>query len=70
MKIIKNTTNLDNKKLQSLFCFIHRLIAKHEGKLRHWKRLRVRIENRTFGYSGRAYLGKVYYSLSVPKNKQ
>ena len=70
MKIIKNTTNLDNKKLQSLFCFIHRLIAKHEGKLRHWKSLRVRIENRSFGYSGRAYLGKVYYSSRVPKDKQ
>ena len=70
MKIIKNTTNLDNKKLQSLFCFIHRLIAKHEGKLRHWKSLRVRIENRSFGYSGRAYLGKVYYSSRVPKDKR
>ena len=71
MKIIGNTTNLDNKKLQSLFCFIHNLISKTgEGKLGHWKSLRVRIENRSFGYSGRAYLGKVYYHNNVPKEKR
>ena len=70
MKIIKNTTNLDNKKLQSFFCHIHTLVAKYEGRLKHWKTLKVRIENRSFGYSGRAYLGKVYYSSKVAKDKR
>ena len=60
MQIIKNTTNLDNKKLQSLFSFIHKLIAKKEGRLKHWWTLKVQVENRSYGYSGRAYIGRVY----------
>ena len=60
MKIIKNTTNLDNKKLQSLFSLVHNRIAKFEGRLKHWKSLQVQIQNRAYGYSGRAYVGKVY----------
>ena len=60
MKIIKNTTNLDNKKLQSLCSFIHKLIAKKEGRLKHWWSLKVEVENKSYGYSGRAYIGRVY----------
>ena len=60
MKIIKNTTNLDNKKLQSLFSLVHNRIAKFEGRLKHWKSLKVQIQNRAYGYSGLAYVGKVY----------
>jgi hypothetical protein len=60
MRIMKNTTNLDSKKLQSLFSFIHNLIATHEGRLKHWKDLKIQINNRSFGFSGRAYIGQVY----------
>ncbi len=60
MKIIKNTTNLDKKKLQSLFSFIHKLIANKEGRLKHWWTLKVQVENKSYGYSGRAYIGRVY----------
>ena len=62
MKIIKNTSSFDNKKLQSLFSLIHNQIAKYEGRLKHWKTLKVQIRNKSYGYSGRAYLGKVYGS--------
>ena len=62
MKIIKNTTNLDNKKLQSLCSFIHNLIAKKEGRLKHWKKLKIQIVNKSYGYSGNAYLGEVFGS--------
>ena len=58
--MIKNTTNLDNKKLQSLCSFIHNLIAKKEGRLKHWWSLKVEVENKSYGYSGRAYIGRVY----------
>ena len=60
MRIIKNTTNLDDRKLQSLFSFVHNLIAKDEGRLKHWKELKVQIANRSYGYSGKGYVGKVY----------
>ena len=59
MKIIKHTTNLDNKKLQSLFSLVHIRISKFEGRLKHWKSLKVQIQNRAYGYSGLAYVGKV-----------
>ena len=62
MKIIKNTTNLDNKKLQSLCSFIHKLIAKKEGRLKQWKRLKIQIVNKAYGYSGLAYMGEVFGS--------
>ena len=64
MKIIKNTTNLDNKKLQSLFSLVHNRIAKFEGRLKHWKSLQVQIQNRAYGYSGRAYVCLLYTSPS------
>ena len=62
MKIIRNTTNLDNKKLQSLCSFIHKLIAKKEGRLKHWKKLKIQIVNKASGYSGTAYMGEVFGS--------
>jgi len=60
MKIIKNTSGYDSRKLQSLFSAIHNEIAKDEGRLKHWKGLQVQIQAKSYGYSGRAYLGKVY----------
>ena len=60
MKIIKNTSGYDSRKLQSLFSAIHNEIAKDEGRLKHWKKLKVKIQAKSYGYSGRAYLGKVY----------
>ena len=60
MKIIKNTTNLDNKKLQSLCSFIHKLIAKKEGRLKHWWSLKVEMASKSTGSSERDYIGRVY----------
>ena len=62
MKIIKNTSKFDSKKLRSLFCFVHTLIAKdkHVGRLKHWNTLKIEIRHKSHGFSGRAYLGKVY----------
>ena len=60
MKIIKNTSGYDSRKLQSLFTAIHNEIAKDEGRLKHWKTLKVQMQTKSYGYSGRAYLGKVY----------
>ena len=60
MKIIKNTSAYDSKKLQSLFSLIHNQISKNEGRLKWWKDLKVQIRAKSYGYSGRAYVGKVY----------
>ena len=60
MKIIKNTSCYDSKKLQQLFCFIHSLIAKKEGRLKQWKTLKVQIRNTNWGCTGRAYIGQVW----------
>ena len=62
MKIIKNTSKFDSKKLRSLFCFVHTLIAKdlRIGRLKHWDTLKIEIRHKSHGFSGRAYLGKVY----------
>jgi len=60
VKIVKNTSSFDTVKLKSLFTLIHRQIANSEGKLPQWNALKVAIRNKSYGYSGRAYLGKVY----------
>lgn len=60
MKIIKNTSGFETKKLKSLYCYIHALMSKSEGRLPQWKTLKVEIRSKSFGYSGRAYLGKVF----------
>ena len=60
MRIIKNTSGYNTAKLKSLFCEVHSLVAKREGKLPHWKDLKVAVRRKSYGYSGRAYLGKVY----------
>lgn len=60
MRIISNSTNLDSKKLQSLFSTVHNRLAKYEGRLGHWKSLKVAIENRAYGYRGLAYVGQGY----------
>lgn len=75
MKIIKNTSKFDSKKLKPLFTLIHNLVAIREGRLPHWNRLKVQIANKAEGYSGRAYVGEVYTTadewdvyLSVSEN--
>lgn len=60
MRIIKNTSGYDTAKLKSLFCEVHSLVAKREGRLPHWRDLKVAVRRKSYGYSGRAYLGKVY----------
>ena len=62
MKIIKNTSHYDTKKLKSMFCFIHSQLAKHEGRLPQWKSLQITCmkHKQLNSYSGWAYLGKVY----------
>tara|TARA_R100000030_G_scaffold88527_1_gene72500 strand:- start:51 stop:581 length:531 start_codon:yes stop_codon:yes gene_type:complete len=72
MKIIKNTSDFSTVKLKSLFCTVHNLLAKAEGRLKHWKHLKVVVRDKNFGYSGRAYLGRAFGSgwdmfLSVEK---
>ena len=62
MKIIKNTSKYDTKKLRQLFCFIHFLIAKKEGRLKHWKHLQIAIRNSSRRNSGCAYIGQVFGS--------
>jgi len=64
MKIIKNTSVYDTKKLNTLFCFIHNLIAKDEGRLRRWSILKIHVKKCKFkrgGYSGLATLGVPNY---------
>jgi len=73
MKIIKNTSCYDSKKLQQLFCFIHSLIAKTEGRLKHWKTLKVQIRNTNLKCSGRAYIGQVWgdgWDMFLSLNKE
>ena len=62
MKIIKNTSLYDTKKLQSLFCLVHSQLAKYEGGLPHWKSLKIQVMDKVKGRhaSGCAYVGKVY----------
>lgn len=70
MKIIKNTSAFDTKKLNSLFTLVHNQIAKYEGRLKHWNKLKVIVRQKSQGYSGRAYVGQVWYSSSTPKDQQ
>ena len=58
MKIKTNETNLDAKKLQQLFSLVHKVVAKYEGRLRWWKRLKVHMSYyRGMGYHCKATLG-------------
>ena len=67
MKIIKNTSHFDTKKLNSLFCFIHNLIAKDEGHLRRWSILKIHIKKHSRSYSGCAKLGVPdYVNENIP----
>ena len=61
MKIIKNTSLYETKKLNALFCFIHNLIAKHEGRLRRWSMLKIQVKKHSRNYSGCADLGVPNY---------
>ena len=70
MKIIKNTSAFDTKKLRSLFSLVHNQVAKYEGKLKHWNKLKVIVRQKSEGYSGRAYVGQIWYSSSTPKDQQ
>ena len=58
MKIGKNTSHYDTKKLHSMFCFIHKQISKHEGKMPWWDDLNIHIRKKSASYSGRAFLNK------------
>ena len=62
MKIIKNTSLFQTKKLNSLFCHVHNQLAKDEGRLPHWKSLKIQVMDKVKGRhaSGCAYVGKVY----------
>ena len=56
MKITKNTSQYETKKLKSLFCFIHSQLAKHEGRMPWWDDLNINIQHKSYDYSGRAFL--------------
>ena len=58
MRIIKNSSVYNTRKLNSLFCMIHNQLAKPEGRLPQWKQLRVAVRNGR--NSGRAtyYVGR------------
>jgi|8_EtaG_2_1085327.scaffolds.fasta_scaffold10181_2 hypothetical protein len=57
MKITKNTSLYETKKLKSLFCFIHNQLAKHEGRMPWWDDLNIHIQDKTTSkFSGRAFL--------------
>jgi len=45
MRIIKNSSVYNTRKLNSLFCMIHNQLAKPEGRHPQWKRIRVKIHN-------------------------
>lgn len=62
MKIIKNTSLFQTKKLNSLFCHVHNQLAQYEGRLPHWKYLKIQVMDKVKGRhaSGCAYLGQVY----------
>ena len=57
MKIIKNTSLYETKKLKSLFCFIHTLLSQYEGRLPSWKHLTISVVKHKDqnNYSGWAY---------------
>ena len=61
MKITKNTSLYETKKLKSLFCLIHNQLAKYEGKMSWWDDLNIEIQNKTFSYSGRAFRSKPWH---------
>jgi len=56
MKITKNTSLYETKKLKSLFCLIHKQLAKYEGRMSWWDDLNISIQYKTYDYSGRAFL--------------
>ena len=57
MKITKNTSLYETKKLKSLFCLIHKQLAKYEGRMPWWNDLNISIQDKTTNvYSGRAFL--------------
>ena len=41
-----------------MFCFIHKQISKHEGKMPWWDDLNIHIRKKSSSYSGRAFLNK------------
>ena len=76
MKIIKNTSDFDTVKLKSLFSTVHNLLAKAEGRLKHWIKLKVVVRNKEWGWSGRCLLGWTTWRsddwdmfLSISKDK-
>lgn len=68
MKIVKNTSAFDTRWLRSLFCKVHRIQSRYEGKCRAWGRLKVtvrgagRLSDRG---SGHAYIGTGPIVLTV-----
>ena len=46
MKIFKNTSLFDTRKLSALFGLIHKQLAHYEGRLPHWSTLRVKVITR------------------------
>lgn len=40
-----------------MFCFIHKQISKHEGKMPWWDDLNIHIRKKRSSFSGRAFLG-------------
>lgn len=65
---IENGTDYDGRALRSILCGVHRWLAKTEGRLRQWRRVRFEIRyTRTRTSSGHAYVGGTYSLLRIPK---
>lgn len=65
---IENGTDYDGRFLRSLLCGVHRWLAKTEGRLPQWRRVRFEIRyTRTAPGSGHAYLRGTYALLRIPR---
>lgn len=65
---IENETDYDGRALRSIVCGVHRWLAKTEGRLRQWSRVRIRIYyTRTRSTGGHAYLRGGFAQIGVPR---
>lgn len=70
---VKNMTRYPTATLRSMLCEVHNRLAKHEGRLRSWSRLRVEVSHvrgvRKFAYgvSGRASYGGDWMQLRLSR---
>jgi hypothetical protein len=65
---IENETKYATRELRTIFCRVHTLVAKYEGRLPQWKALRVHVVyTRNREHSGYAYLRGYYMKLCLQR---